>query len=274
LECVLNIAVQVLEALIHLKENGGVYCSDLRPDNIVLAEKDGKDCAVLIDFEQRGNWYAWSPPEIFALQSLQSVVKYHSTPDQDKECYKELLNSVHCEQTTVPIESKYKLQKGGANDAWNCLSPEQQESATVYIFGKLLWCLLEGVSTVSSFDNLWRTSPDDERAVEFPEFKNTPENLRQLVLDCSKGCPQCEGRFPVVTRDGNKVKLRSGQTPSEQTSAIGVLQSSTQWWKEELERSKRFVKDRSDCFAPKPYISKPFFDRPTLAQVLGKLQSV
>jgi hypothetical protein len=274
LECVLKIAVQILNALIHLKENGGVYCSDLRPDNIILSEKDGSDCALLIDFEQRGNWYAWSPPEIYALQSLQSLIKYHRTPEEDKARYRGLLSSVRCSYATISVDSKYKLQHGGANDAWNSLSDEQQESATVYIFGKLLWCLLEGVSTVSSFDNLWRTSPDDKDAIEFPEFKNTPDSLRQLILDCTNGSPEREGRYPVVIRDETKIGLRTSRVFIDQTSAIEILESSTGWWKEELERSKDLLEGRKDCFPANSYISMPFFDRPTLAEIHEKLQNV
>ncbi|KAM0268545.1 hypothetical protein ACHAQH_009951, partial [Verticillium albo-atrum] len=44
--------------------------SDLRPDNVLL---DDKDNVVLCDFEQRGNWHEWSAPEVLFRQYMENI---------------------------------------------------------------------------------------------------------------------------------------------------------------------------------------------------------
>ncbi|OBT49664.1 hypothetical protein VE04_10157, partial [Pseudogymnoascus sp. 24MN13] len=54
------------KALVHVLRQGSYY-SDLRVDNVVLAE-NGE--AVLVDFEQRGVWAGFSAPEVACIENL------------------------------------------------------------------------------------------------------------------------------------------------------------------------------------------------------------
>jgi hypothetical protein len=264
LQTVLGIAIQVCSALVHLKDSRGIYCSDLRPDNVILyRDQHEEECALLIDFEQRGNWYTWSPPEIYHLEHLQGLIGSTSVPNQQKRDYKKILRNANCEPKVLTVEHKYQPRPSGANGAWNSLSLDQQESATVYMFGKLLWCLFEGVSRVSSSDVVWSTGPDPDDALEFPRFQRTPECLRAIIMDCTKGAPEHERRFSAVVRKGDVISLRSSPPPGCDLGS-GVLGPSKKWWQEELKRSEEFLrKDRT---------SGPLFSRPRLVEVLEKLQ--
>ena len=58
---------QIASALLHLRYACRTFYSDLRPDNVLLnCTESGvlEEDIVLIDFEQRGNWYEWCAPEI------------------------------------------------------------------------------------------------------------------------------------------------------------------------------------------------------------------
>lgn len=76
-------ARQVAAALAHVNEalpSGSGYYPDLKPDNVVLRARRGTGTAadadmetahldaVLLDLEQRGGWFSWSPPEVLAVE--------------------------------------------------------------------------------------------------------------------------------------------------------------------------------------------------------------
>jgi serine/threonine protein kinase len=259
LQTVFGIAIQICSALMHLKDSGGVYCSDLRPDNVILSRDDRGVYPLLIDFEQRGNWYTWSPPEVYHLEHLQGLMRCKLVPKRQKREYKKALKQINCEPRALKINQEYQPRPRGTNDAWNSLSPDQQESATVYMFGKLLWCLFEGVSVVSHSDLVWSTGPDPDDAVEFPKFQRTPECLRTMILDCTEGAPEHGRRFPAVVRKGDVIFSRSG--PPSDSLASDVFGPSQDWWKEQLSRSEEYLRT-----------SRPLFRRPCLLKVLEKLQ--
>jgi hypothetical protein len=63
---------QLTLALMHIRDKGPGFYSDLKPNNILLHQTLGGDLSapLLIDFEQRGSWFNWSPPEVQYVEYL------------------------------------------------------------------------------------------------------------------------------------------------------------------------------------------------------------
>jgi hypothetical protein len=279
-ETLFALSVQICAALVHLIESG-IYCSDLRPDNILLSNLEGSLKAVLIDFEQRGNWPTWSPPEIYNLEYMQQIMMSDIVPDKYKNYCLETLDAVGSDRTLRTQESEYYHMEGGCHIAWNTLSCEEQESAMVFLFGKLLWCIFEGIGTVNQFDLLWREGPETNDILEFPTFARTPYLIRELILDCTAGAPQHNGGLSAVIRRGDQIFRRGDSSSQVKESAYAeeVLNASKSWWQEELARMELFF-GRPQLFADgrqweelkEGYLWHQAPVRPKLRQVLQRLE--
>lgn len=69
-------AHQLTSALVHIWNSHVGYYADLKLDNIIIRESGHGDFdVVLLDFEQRGAWFSWSPPEINTVAYLLYFVK-------------------------------------------------------------------------------------------------------------------------------------------------------------------------------------------------------
>jgi hypothetical protein len=281
-ETALELGIQICTALVHLTESG-IYCSDLRPDNILLSNDGSSLKAILIDFEQRGNWFTWSAPEIYNLEYLQLLAMSDLVPDEYKSYCLKTLEDMGCDRALRTQESEYCHFEGGCNTAWNALSPEEQESATVFLVGKLLWCLFEGVGTVSQFDLLWREGQEAGDITEFPTFVRTPESIRELILACTSVASEHRGRPSAVIRQGDKV-LRRGHSDSGMTEtecAREVVEASISWWRDELARMELFFR-RPHRFAvtdqskesEEQYSQFKAPERPKLKHILRQLESL
>ncbi|KAI1475480.1 hypothetical protein F4774DRAFT_421487 [Daldinia eschscholtzii] len=131
---------EITSALIHIRNIGAFY-SDLRPDNVLVSvenrDRGTAESAVLCDFEQRGNWYEWCPPEILYAQYAENMRKSEHSIDA-KRTWDDLLT--------------YSLADHGRaasrNRAWSSMSPEAQEKAMVYCLGLFIYCVFEGQSNI------------------------------------------------------------------------------------------------------------------------------
>ncbi|KAK4175135.1 hypothetical protein QBC36DRAFT_355502 [Triangularia setosa] len=68
--------------LIHIRDHGPGFYSDLKPNNVLLVkptgphvgfnvmDDSGLTAPLIIDFEQRGSWYGWSPPKVQYVEYL------------------------------------------------------------------------------------------------------------------------------------------------------------------------------------------------------------
>jgi hypothetical protein len=264
-------AKQITSALIHIKESSpdGFY-SDLRPNNTVMAQRqhDGRSLkdAVLVDFEQRGNWYSWSPPEINYLQYLEWIL---SSPtdllDGDHHirarCTKLLNEYVAASLSDTEVlslspnasshEARYERD---LRLPWLLLrAPHEREAAQVYMLGKMLWCLFEGFGFLN--DNLLdlqyvKDEGEDDARLWFPAFKRTPEGggLRECIKRCTAGATEWMGREPSgIVRKGTKLyaRGRAGEEGQEKEQARKAAQDAArQWWMDELVSMERFLKAR------------------------------
>jgi hypothetical protein len=260
-------ARQVTSALCHITYRAGSYFSDLRPDNVVLssASDPGSEDAVLIDFEQRGNWFTWSPPEIYFREYLQHLAEAPQVPEDYRDRCVRILRSLRC---GLPAEkdSAYRDAERGPNEVWNSLTPVEQESATVFLLGKFLWCLFEEVVSVSSSDTIWRSAVGLRKDVEFPAFERTPRDMRGVIRDCTEGAPEWEGRFFGLVRRGSRVfpRGREGCEGEGRATAEETLLASKMWWEEEVARMEAFFADAGSY-------GGGFRGRPSLREVLNVL---
>jgi hypothetical protein len=238
-----NLAEQICEALLHLQNVAGIYYCDLRPDNMLLTDTEDGLRVVLIDFEQRGNWQTWVPPEVFRLEYLQCLGGSEYVPEGQRAFYKRLLKALNCEPESTIDRRCYTFTNSSCNAVWNSMSKGHQQSAMVYAFGKLLWCLFERVELLNNFDVIFHHGPDYGENIEFPTFHRTPPTMKNLILDCTKGAPEHKGRFPPVVRIGHKIYPRP--SPGCQVDAHAdsrtILEGTKKWWQEEVKQAEAAI---------------------------------
>jgi hypothetical protein len=242
-------ALQITQALNHIQDKGpGWYC-DLRLDNVLLSDSDD---VVLIDFEQRGVMPSFAAPEIRYLDYIITLVKESSLDGELKE-YKALY-----EQHIGPLVEGQITDEYHGSTSWLCQIRSKREALQVYMLGRLLWCIFEGVSAPQV--EIWMEylhEPD----IEFPVFERTPMRLRPLVERCTQGW----------TQDINTVKRRGSwlvAIADEKEHAVGVEFSEfTKIWADELERAKAFLRQKKESHLSN-VAGLGHLDRPSLAEVL------
>jgi hypothetical protein len=207
---------------------------------------------ILVDFEQRGGWFSWSPPEISYIEYLEIL----ASQDPSSATFAE---AVQLLQRHIPNwhpsgqADRYEDVHGGFSAAWIALlqrrnegglQKDMLEKAQVFMLGKLLWCIFECQPHVRcglDRELLNENTHIAYRPLAFPEFRQTPEPVRNLIRDCTRGAPEWEGRRrALILQDGKLVPVSDvgteGKASIEATRKI-VLD----WWNDELERSKQFV---------------------------------
>jgi hypothetical protein len=80
-------SLQITSALMHIREQGKSFYSDLRAENIVLSSTMD---LVLLDFEQRGVWSHFAPPEISYLEYITDLAFSSLLPTTTHDKFKEL----------------------------------------------------------------------------------------------------------------------------------------------------------------------------------------
>ncbi|OAA68490.1 Protein kinase-like domain protein [Niveomyces insectorum RCEF 264] len=214
-------SIQVTRAMCHVWHQGHSFYPDLRLDNIVLTAPAPEGDAVMVDFEQRGVWCSFSAPEVDFLENLRILAcddpeNELSVPEAVYEKYKQEL--VECYMAAkaadgrdghhghhgikgkngkqprnnnpswwstfgcLEEETKYKNPKLGYNVPWICLTKGEREAAMVYMLGRLLWCIFEGVSAPHR-GAVWQSYPR-EPEVEFPHYRRTPPAVQALITRC------------------------------------------------------------------------------------------
>ncbi|KAK1832994.1 hypothetical protein QBC39DRAFT_255371 [Podospora conica] len=273
-------ARQIVSALSHIRHRSpaGFY-TDLKPNNILLVQgahpEDTLD-TLLVDFEQRGSWYSWSPPEIYRLEYLEMLASSPLTPPAARASYAATLRSLLPTWTPHRRRARYDATTPpprGYSQAWNSLSSTEAEAAQVFMVGKLLWCVLEGVGfpggcvTVETF----REVPVD---LAFPDFRRAPGPLRELVKRCTAGASEWAGRKPGVVRVGDRLfaRGRTGRDGEVEGTAAETQEAAREWWREEVAEAERFiaakVRRRDKCEEEEDAEVLGFLgQRPSLAEV-------
>lgn len=227
LEDQLRWASQIVSALKHIKTKGrGWYC-DLRLDNVLLSDEDN---VVLIDFEQRGVLPAFASPLDNYLQYVNSLVNEQLLTPAEKMEYADLYD-MHVR----PFVPKRRDRHEGCVP-WLCMTKSERDASELYMLGRLLWCIFEGVSAPQK--ELWMEylhEPD----IEFPEFERTPLELRELISSCTPGWTMV---VKGLQREAFKLKI---QGPSDglldEENALAAI---IKMWHKELDRAKYFLANR------------------------------
>ncbi|KFY44454.1 hypothetical protein V495_03443 [Pseudogymnoascus sp. VKM F-4514 (FW-929)] len=268
----------VARALAHVVDQGKYY-SDLRVDNVVVDE-DGE--AVLVDFEQRGVWAGFSAPEVACVENMAIIAMSANgeVPVSVRAEYRAKMDRFVPGWRDVG-KGAYKRSTEGFALGWLAMDVLEREAAMVYMLGRALWCIFEGVGMPERA--VWRQG-GGEGGVEFPEYRKARKRERELIDRCTRGRVG-ERREQVVVRMGGRIVLKEGDGTE---SADAVQRAAKEWWIEELERGERFLEkrerkreersesgdmreERSESGDMK--ISSVFGGRPRLEEVLHILES-
>jgi hypothetical protein len=254
-------SVQLAAALEHLRHSSGTYYPDLRLDNIVLSENSN---IVMIDFEQRGVWCEFAAPEVNSIEYIRFIAIDEEVEDEIREKYEGILGSLVPNFRDLEAD-RYTNPADGHNIPWVALSATEQEAAEVYMLGRVLWCIFEGVSGPQKAA-VWQSYPW-EPDLEFPEFRRTPHRLRGLIDRCTQG--RRHTLSGIIERRGSRLILRNRD--SEMQHAEEVKDAAGCFWANELQVAEDFLAMRQEQKAQGIW-KENYYNRPTLKEVLIELE--
>lgn len=275
-------SLHITSALQHLHEKCHFFYPDLRLDNVVLSETGS---AILVDFEQRGVWCEFSAPEVNFIDYMLIIASSDEILESIRERFKSKVNKLlrgfdditdfTCSQEHVEFLPSYNIP-------WLCLTREEQEAAEVYMLGRLLWTIFEGVSAPHR-SAVWQ-SYKWESDLEFPAFRRTPVRVRGLIERCTSG--RRATLSERVARVGSKLELMSGSEtshnsgrPSSTEGGVGgseemeIHQAAKRWWEDEVAHAEAFLDRREALLDQGQWTGNPF-NRPTLSAVFAELDSL
>jgi hypothetical protein len=244
---------QITKALLHITTQApGFYC-DLRLDNILLSDTDD---VLLIDFEQRGVLPSFAPPEVNYIHSIDSLSRDSSIPSKLRDKYRAIYNMYI--EPNVP----WDIKEFTGCVPWLCLSPSESDGAMVYMLGRVLWCIFEGVSApeVATWME-YLHAPD----LEFPNFRRTPLKLRDLILECTKGWDVMQRK---IRRHGKYLFIERGV--ERDFSEEAILEEMKRESQHQLEQAAHFLEQRENMVEDKPW---GYYGRPLLKDVLLALEN-
>ncbi|EGY21727.1 uncharacterized protein VDAG_03167 [Verticillium dahliae VdLs.17] len=262
-------AYQITSAVFHFRETSGTFYPDLRLDNIVLSES--RD-AIMVDFEQRGVWCEFASPEVNAIEYMRILATAENPPfdvTSAQQPYRDIMERICPEYETLTRNEKYDNYTSSYNVSWESLTPREQEASEVYMLGRVLWCLFEGVSAPQKA-TIW-VSYRWESHLQFPEYQRTPPRLRQLIDECTKG--RRETLDNQVLRVGNKLVLRADLEANVDTNPDVLSKVAREWWEKEVGWAEKYLADREAKKQNGTWDDNPY-DRPSIRQVLQSLDSI
>jgi hypothetical protein len=249
-------ARQITQSLIHIQALGPGYYCDLRLDNILLSETDD---SLLIDFEQRGLMPPFAAPEVNYLQYIEILANDQSLPGCVVDKYQTLYK---CDISPNVLTTKniYHADSNGYSIPWLCFTAPEREAAEVYMLGRVLWCIFEGVSAPEI--TIWLKYKHDPD-LNFPEFYRTPVGLRGLISSCTKGWISSE--IQQITRVGKHLAPVVQRGYHREGDPVQVLRRG---WRQELVNAVSFLKQRREVHSNS---EEDTFGRPTLKEILKVL---
>lgn len=200
------------------------------------------------------------------------ALDYHS--ERDPEFWKIYQNLPFGSRILIESHPAISIETTNENVGWTgkptwlALETCEQENAEVYNLGLFLYCVFEGQCSVQkSLLSQWPYNP----TIDFPEFRRTPEKLREIIRRCAIDSPEWNrepehkgGRYGGVVRRRGKVYPRRQYADYDVRKEI--WDSARRWWEEELWMMETFLKDSSPS-------QEREIRRPTLGEVLAFLES-
>ena len=278
-------ATEITTALQQILSVPGHFYPDLRMDNIVVGEQFE---AILIDHEQGRNVYNWAPPEIYYLEWIAELghedFDWSGAVDEDtRSKYSALLrrylSARGYESKIQRIPEKYDNPAFGWNFTWLLNTPEEKEASQVYLLGKALYCIFEGLADPSV---ILGRSTTNEREQVFPEFKRTPERMRDLIKRCTAGARELKHDPMGIVRIEGRVYPRgmTGLHGQKEASVEETKSAIKSFWQEEMKKAEQFILSReryekgervSEVMDKLDYLKRPKLDvvRQALLASLG-----
>jgi hypothetical protein len=267
----LHWARQLTAALIFINQTPAKYYSELKTDNVLLSVTKASEDVIFIDFEQAGNWMDFTAPEVNCLRCLERLAKKPEfIPETKRAHYLNLARAVGVDLS--PTDPLYSNPEHGYFRAWTALVAAEREAAEVYSLGMTLWCVFEGVPTNrNSMSKGWAV----EHLQEFPEFRHTPERLRHLIMECTKGYKSWSFDCGLVRRGAKIYPRGKSGLPGEPTAtAIETRDAAMSMWLNWLDGMEVFLLARKRWLAgdaDDADLKIIGFPRPKLQQVLDEL---
>jgi hypothetical protein len=259
-------ARQITVALVHLHEANAMFYPDLRVENMVLSRDDN---IVMVDFEQRGVWCEFSAPEVNFLDYMLLISRSDRVPEQTRERMEKRIRQLLPYDLDRLESAGYDETLPAFNVAWLCLNETEQEMAEVYMLGRVLWCVFEGVSAPQRAA-VWQ-SYTRESHLDFPDYDRTPVILRGLIDSCTRGRRRTLGE--KVGRVGSRLVVLASRQADAEVETAAVREAAKNWWTEEMKDAERFLHRRQEAMARGDWDGNPF-KRPTLREVLRVLETV
>jgi len=265
---------QLTSVMSHLVSTEQTFFCDLKCENVVLSsQRVGHRDIILVDFEQIGTDNAWTPPEIITLERLLSVVQH--TKDRDSRVkYAKLLQYALGSHHDNPTQ--YFRTITSSHILWKSLDRSEREAAQVFMLGKVLYCIWEGVGRVTSLNG---ESLEAGAEGNFPSFSTTPLEIRLLILQCTLGARELDTKNPFILRlDDQLVCGHSiGLNGLVDGSPAEVVEVARQFWVNELRGAEAvtFARRRHRTKESRPGDARllPSLGRPTLDEILETLDT-
>lgn len=176
--------------------------------------------------------------------------------------FREIVQRFHPDyQKLLKANRPYDNPLEGYNIPWIYLTREEREYAEVYMLGRLLWCIFEGLSAPQQ-GAIWQ-SYHNEPEYDFPEFRRTPMYIRGLITECTKG--RREQLSKRIVRRGAKIVLRDD--PRGDGTAEEIRLIAKEFWMDEVRWAEEFVLDREKRMAEGTW-ELNHFGRPRLQVIL------
>jgi len=264
-------SLQITSALLHLHERCRLFYPDLRLDNVVLSASGN---AIIVDLEQRGVWCEFSAPEVNFIQYMQILAGSEDIPESVQSHFgariKRLLRGFDDIAEFIGTEEHVQLLPS-YNIPWLCLTREEQEAAEVYMLGRVIWCIFEGVSAPhrTAFWQSYKWESD----LEFPNYRRTPGKIRDLIDRCTRG------RRHTLSEQVGRVRSRLELSPDalrtieadvDYTPEAYLHPIAKRWWKQEIQHAEDFLDEREEGIE-EGRLPGNYFNRPSLKNLWAEL---
>lgn len=275
----LSWAKDVARALIHVQSSPVKFASDLKMDNIMMPTVDGQEIAVLIDFEQSRNVFAWAPTEIYLIEWLGIVANSSRVAPSIRQKYTALVQAYSMSRgvnfLTLGRSEKYDNPPTGWYLPWVTSTAAEQEAGNVCLLGKVIWCIFEGVGNINVA--LRASKPDNENP-EFPTFIRSPDVIQDLVRRCTEGSREWTDGPLGLRRNGSKIypRGRAGLDGEPTANLEETRQAIQKVWAGELVKGEAILEARMrhDQGGATEYDMEKllYLKRPKLQEVLDELE--
>ncbi|KAF4632136.1 hypothetical protein G7Y89_g5996 [Cudoniella acicularis] len=249
-------SLELASALSHIHSQPGMFYSDLKMDNVLLREIDGKISIVLVDFEQSRNLYTWAPPEVFYVEfiaelAFRGLARSECLTEQMMAGFREVIERYFVSRRVIlPLQLMqldYDNPDHGWYYPWLTSTPKEQDAGAVYCLGRAFWCIFEGVGDTSNV--LGRSlSFDSDSEHEFPTFTHrTPESVQEFIKKCTSGAKEWteEGPLGLFRRRGKVYpRGRTGVNGEPLATMEETKEAIKNVWEREIAKAKALLAAR------------------------------